>query len=37
MGLGIKMMVGNVEIMVFVLNNSFALNLTPRHIIPGRP
>lgn len=29
MGLGIKMMVGNVEIMVFSLNNSSALNLTP--------
>lgn len=31
------MMVGNVEIMVFVLNNSSALNLTPEHIIPTRP
>lgn len=37
MGLGIKTMVGNVEIMVFVLNNSSALNLTLGHIIPGRP
>lgn len=37
MGLGIKMMVGNVEIMVFTLNNSSALNLTLGHIIPGRP
>lgn len=36
-GLGIKMMVGNVEIMVSALNNSSALNLTPGHIIPGRP
>lgn len=36
-GLGIKMMVGNVEIMVSALNNSSALNLTPAHIIPGRP
>lgn len=31
------MMVGNVEIMVFVLNNSSALNLTPEHVIPTRP
>lgn len=31
------MMVGNVEIMVFVLNNSSALHLTPEHIIPTRP
>lgn len=36
-GLGIKMMVGNVEIMVSALNNSSALNLTPGHIIPGCP
>lgn len=35
MGRGIKIMVGNMEIMVSTLNNSSALNLTLGHIIPG--
>lgn len=37
MGCGINMMVGNAEIMASTVNNSPALILTLRHIIPASP
>lgn len=37
MGLGIKVMVGNMAVMVFALNNSPVLDLPLRHIILARP